>query len=398
MSTDGRPPTARWADTWTTALETAAGNPAVLAEGRAQLGTLGPLNVSAGLVTTKIPVPGVQARIRPVIDVLVLGTEAWDRIHDALAQDPALAAVLRTDRLPDALTDPARTAGIPLVPPATDLSFRCNCGAGPGICPHTAALGYALAQRLRTAPAVLFSLRGRAHKHLRRHLDGYDAAPTADQDGIPAEDAYRHWRDRPQRALPPPDSGIPPGEPLLDGDLQEPPAPAPSLTVLGALASDAARRAQALLQGDHSPPAEDPFTDAVRLLATAPGAPWAAEAAGRLGLAPGQLRRLSAAFEYGGPDGIQVTVHRLPADPEALARAEAAIQPFRPAQLSTLERDHNRLTDRGARVQLRLGPDGRWYPFTDWLGTWRPAPGPSPDPATAYKAARAALARQPGGV
>ncbi|MEV5511261.1 hypothetical protein [Streptomyces orinoci] len=407
MSTALRPATARWADIWTTAFKAAAGNPAVPAEGCALLGTLGPLNIGAGVVTTKIHVPGVQARIRPVIGVPVLGEEEWDRIYAALSQDPVLAAALRGERLPDVLTDPARTAGVPLMPSAAELSLRCNCGAESGICPHTAALGHAFAQRLRTAPAVLLSLRGRAHKHLRAHLaTGGVPAPSPapdlqpDPDGIPAEEAYRRWRNRPTGAAPPDDRAAPPGEPefcLLDGSLEEPPAPAPSLTVLSALADDAARRARALLRGEHRPPAGDSFTDAVRLLATSPGAPWAAEAAERLGLAPGQLRRLGTALEYGGLDGLQVTLHRLPADPDTLAQAEAAIQPLRPAPLSTLERDHNRVTDPGARVQLRLGPDGRWYPFTDWLGTWRPAPGPSPDPAMAYKAARQALSRQPGG-
>lgn len=72
------------------------------------------------------------------------------------------------------------------------------------------------------------------------------------------------------------------------------------------------------------------------------------------------------------------------------AAAEHTIQPLRPAPLEPLVHHDNQLTDPAAHLQLRLY-QGRWYPHTDWHGTWRPAPGHAPDPAAAYRAARRAL-------
>jgi hypothetical protein len=103
------------------------------------------------------------------------------------------------------------------------------------------------------------------------------------------------------------------------------------------------------------------------------------------------MRDLALAHEYGGAAGVEVALWPLAADAEVLAHAEAAIQPHRPARLASLVSQDNQLTDAAARIQLRLGSDGLWYPFTDWHGTWRPARGPSGDPAAAYKAARRTL-------
>jgi hypothetical protein len=38
-------------------------------------------------------------------------------------------------------------------------------------------------------------------------------------------------------------------------------------------------------------------------------------------------------------------------------------------------------------VQIRLGPDDRWYPFTSGQDRWWPAPGAAESPGAAYQAA-----------
>jgi hypothetical protein len=48
----------------------------------------------------------------------------------------------------------------------------------------------------------------------------------------------------------------------------------------------------------------------------------------------------------------------------------------------------NRWTVPGEGVQLRLGRDGRWWPYRDEAGQWVPAGEPDDDPATALAAAR----------
>ncbi|MFF5637183.1 hypothetical protein [Streptomyces sp. NPDC012825] len=177
--------------------------------------------------------------------------------------------------------------------------------------------------------------------------------------------------------------------PVLDAVTAEPPAPLPELAVLRALARDAARRAAALLQG-HVPEAHDTVTDIVRFTVGTGGA-HLETAAAHLGLTPLRMRHLTAAYHHGGPHGAAVCLSPRPADPAVLAGAEAAIRPLRPFADVPVERRHDRLTDPAAGVQLRHGPDGRWYPYADRHGTWQPVAGPHRDPARAYKAARLAL-------
>jgi len=52
------------------------------------------------------------------------------------------------------------------------------------------------------------------------------------------------------------------------------------------------------------------------------------------------------------------------------------------------------VTDTVRGVQIRYGPDGRWYPFTRSGQRWWPAPGASPRADAAFAAAtRARRAR-----
>ncbi|WP_053642728.1 MULTISPECIES: hypothetical protein [unclassified Streptomyces] len=176
--------------------------------------------------------------------------------------------------------------------------------------------------------------------------------------------------------------------PLLDAITAEPPAPLPDLAVLRALVRDAARRATALLQG-HVPEVHDTVADIVRFTVGA-GGEHGETAAAHLGLTPLLMRRLTAAYHHGGPHGAAACLSPRPADPAALAGAETAIRPLRPFPGTPVERRRDRLTDPPAGVQLRHGPDGRWYPYVDRDGTWQPVAGPHRDPVRAYRAARLA--------
>ena len=66
--------------------------------------------------------------------------------------------------------------------------------------------------------------------------------------------------------------------------------------------------------------------------------------------------------------------------------------------IGELVADQGTISDSGAGVQIRLGPDGRWYPFTSGRDRWWPAPGAAGSPGEAYQAAlRARSLRRAGG-
>ncbi|MBV9022761.1 MAG: hypothetical protein JO362_02875, partial [Streptomycetaceae bacterium] len=142
------------------------------------------------------------------------------------------------------------------------------------------------------------------------------------------------------------------------------------------------------------PPPHDPLTDTIRALATPTGFPRLPETADRTEHSEGKLRRLLIAYRHGGPGAVHAADQVLPADPGTMAAAVQAIASRR-AGLAELTVTANQITDAAAGIQIRLGPDDTWYPFTSSHQDWRPAPGASPDPATAYSTARRARQARP---
>ena len=153
-----------------------------------------------------------------------------------------------------------------------------------------------------------------------------------------------------------------------------PPGPVPDLAQLRLLVADAADRAAAMLTGAYpAAEADDPLVDAVRMLATSEGASHAAQAARLTGWPEEELRWLVLAYRHGGTGGIAVAIGELVAG-------------------------QGMVSDSGAGVQIRLGPDGRWYPFTSGRDRWWPAPGAARLPGEAYQAAlRTRSLRRAGG-
>lgn len=384
-----------WVDAWLTAFESAAADPVILRTGERLLNRadLGQVHINHGTAKTALTMPNAARSHRPCLTVSPLQSPEWERIYQAITASDEHAGVIAAGRLPDTVTSNADVIGI--APAPGDITFTCSCRPDPGICPHTAAVGYRVAQHVRANPGVLLTLRGGSMKVLRTMVRARNPtvpAPMPERTGIDAHHAFGRFKARPARPRPAPAQAsqtVP--APLLGTLRSGPPAPGPTVQALRLLARDAAARASALLAGRPLPAGDDPVQDAARLLADPAHRPYLEHAAEQLGLSILQLRDLALAHEYGGAANVEVARWPLAAEGEALACAEAAIQPHRPARLASLVSQDNRLTDAAARVQLRLGSDGRWYPFTDWHGTWRPVPGPSDNPATAYKAARRAL-------
>jgi hypothetical protein len=150
---------------------------------------------------------------------------------------------------------------------------------------------------------------------------------------------------------------------------------------LRVLAADAAARAWALAVGARTKPldasvGEDVARRAAAMLdvpedpgATAAGAGMA-PLARRAGLPSRVLLRRALAWRHGGPAGLDVLDHAWDPPAERLAPGRALLG-------GSVVARRNRVTA-GDR-QLRLGRDGRWYPFRRARGGWDPD-GPALEP------------------
>jgi hypothetical protein len=166
---------------------------------------------------------------------------------------------------------------------------------------------------------------------------------------------------------------------------QTPPG-VPDGELLELLAADAAGRATAMLAGSATQ-TQDPLVDAVRLLATAAGAPHAGAAARLTGIPEDDLRRLVLAYRHGGPGGVAAALAATPCGSEEMAAAVDEVRRRRTFAVGDLTGEPGAITDAGAGVRLRLGPDGRWYPFTFARKQWWPAIGANASAGAAYQAA-----------
>jgi hypothetical protein len=170
------------------------------------------------------------------------------------------------------------------------------------------------------------------------------------------------------------------------------PAPLPGPDQLAVLIHDAARRATAILGGAPDPRDEDPLSDAIRILAQAPGLGRQQAIASNAGLAEIEVRRRLLAFRHGGPPGVRAACEATMPSDDLLDHAFRQVADHVPA--ARLELGDGTITDPAAGVQVRYGADARWYPFTFSQQRWWPAPGATPQASAAYAAAmRAKRAR-----
>jgi hypothetical protein len=166
----------------------------------------------------------------------------------------------------------------------------------------------------------------------------------------------------------------------------ETPPGVPDKGLLELLAADAAGRATAMLAGS-TMQTEDPLVDAVRMLATASGTPHTTQAAQLTGIPEDDLRRLTLAYRHGGTAGVSAAHAATPCGTKEMAAAVDEVRRRRTFAVGELSVDAGTITDTGAGVRLRLGPDGRWYPFTLARKQWWPANGANASAGAAYQAA-----------
>ncbi|GAP49199.1 SWF or SNF family helicase [Streptomyces azureus] len=389
-----------WGQAWLKALEDTALDSAQLKTGRrlARAGAVGAVSVRPGRLTAV-----VQDRDRTAhrADVLLeeLSPGQWDRFLDMAAERAGHVAALLDREMPPHLVEDAAAAGVELLPGMGDLEPECGCGAWDH-CGHTAALCYQVARLLDQDPFVLLLMRGRDEATLLNDLQsrsGASAAERSGQEGVDAAEAYAAGDILPPLPpLPelPAEPGVPPSL-----DTETPPAPGIDPAALEFLAARTAVQAHRLLAGALRGPAEGHVAgtdlsvseDAVRLAAGEPGR----EVADRLAEGSGRGREgLAAAvraWRHGGTAALSVLDEEWKVEGETLARARAALESAWDAdERPELRARGNRWTVVGAPVQLRLGRDGRWWPYHRERGRWLPAGGAAQDPATALTSAELA--------
>ncbi|GGX00248.1 SWIM zinc finger family protein [Streptomyces lomondensis] len=384
-----------WGQAWLKALEDTALDSTQLKSGRrlARAGAVGAVSVRPGRLTAV-----VQDRDRTAhrADVLLaeLTPEQWDRLLDMAVERSGHVAALLDREMPPHLVEDAAAAGVELLPGLGDLEPECGCGAWDH-CGHTAALCYQVARLLDQDPFVLLLMRGRDEATLLGDLQSRSGASAADSSGPKGVDAAEAYAAGdilpPLPALPdlPEEPGLPPSL-----DTGTPPAAGIDPAALEFLAARTAVQARRLLAEALRGGCDAELTvaqDAVRLAAGDPGR----EVAGRLADGSGRGREgLAAAvraWRLGGSDALAVLDEEWRVQGEALARARAALESAWDAdERPELRARGNRWTVVGAPVQLRLGRDGRWWPYHREGGRWLPAGGAAQDPATALTSAELA--------
>ncbi|MFJ7045346.1 SWF or SNF family helicase [Streptomyces sp. NPDC101112] len=387
-----------WGRAWLKALEDAALDAGQLKEGRrlARAGAVGAVAVRPGRVTAVVQDRDGTAHRADVL-LQELSDEHWHRFLGMAAERSGHIAALLDREMPPHLVEDAATAGVDLLPGLGDLEAECDCGAWDH-CGHTAALCYQVARLLDQDPFVLLLMRGRAERALLDELQVRSAAPEAEgwsapespQEGLDAAEAYAAGDILPPLPEPP---GLP-AEPGLPPslDTEVPPGPGVDAGTLEFLAARTAQEAHRLLaealRDGHDQQAVEaeptPDQDAVRLAAGDPEPSVAARLAEGSGRGREGLVLAVRAWRYGGAAGLAVLDEEWPVPAEPLARARAALEAaWDDDERPRLRPAHNRWTVVGGSAQLRLGRDGRWWPYRRERGRWAPAGPAAHDPATA---------------
>ncbi|TXS48874.1 SWF or SNF family helicase [Streptomyces sp. t39] len=413
-----------WGQVWLGALEDSALDGEQLKRGRRQArsGAVGAVTVRPGRITAVVRDRDGTAYRGDVL-LPVLREEEWDRFLGVAVERSGHIAALLDHDMPPHLVEDAAAAGVELLPGIGDLEPECSCEAW-DLCPHTAALCYQVARLLDQDPFVLLLLRGRGERRLLDDLQSRSAARAAVPSGpaasggpepgssVRADEAFAASGILP--ALPdgpalPAGAGRPPAL-----DTGTPPAPGVDPEALEFLAQDAAARALALLARALAPAhAEQPLQaaltpdqDAVRLAAASPPPAVAARLAAATGRSRAGLELAARAWRHGGAAGLAVLETDFTPGGALLARATAALESAWDAPAGEAGRPRlraagaSRWTVVGEGLQLRLGPDGSWWPYRREGEVWAPAGPPSPDPATALDSASEPppeIATEPGG-
>lgn len=401
-----------WGRAWLKALEDTALDGRQLKEGRrfAREGLVGAVSVRPGRITAVVRERD-GSTYRSDVLLQELDEQDWDRFLDMAVERAGHIAALLDREMPPHLVEDAAAAGMDLLPRIGDLDPECSCEAWDH-CPHTAALCYQVARLLDQDPFVLLLMRGRGERRLLDELQERIASLAGEPDpadapeeraaggreapGVPAAQAYAEAGILPALPAPPELPDAPGAAPSLDTETD--PEPGVDPAALEMLATDSAARAHRMLADalapghEHRPPAAEPTVqqDAVRLAAEARPEPWIVK---RLAAGSGRPRAglpaAVAAWQYGGAAALAVLDEDRALDSDVLVRARARLAgAWEEDEAPRLRAERNRWTSADGGLQLRYGPDGRWYPYRKEDGQWFPAGPADDDPAAAWAEAR----------
>jgi uncharacterized Zn finger protein len=388
-----------WGKAWVDAIEQRARlDTNRLPRGRtyARTGAVGDLEIRPGRIVAAVQ-GSRPAPYKVTVRVRAYSESEWERTLRALASQVGHLAALLDGELPPGVADDLAAAGLDLLPVAGEVQPRCSCPDWADPCKHSAAVCYLVADSLDADPFQLFLLRGRHREALlaglrarraeaigRSAIVGADAkrqaAAAADPGrswptdaGIGAKHAWDRWAamqvgdvvpgevPRRQHQRPSiPAVPLPPSKPGRPTVLAVDPPAGGGVTAaaLETLATDAVQRAWEIAHGERSTglelsAGEDTARRAANLVGEAAGGDLAALAQAA-GMPAGELLRRALAWRDGGAPGLTVLLEDWEAPRDALATGRALL-----GAGATIRRNRVTLGER----QLRLGTDGRWYPY-----------------------------------
>ena len=188
-----------WAKRWTQTLEQFSIG-ARLSRGRsyARRGQVLSIDVQNGVVEAKVQ----GSRKRPYnVEISVRTIEAgdWERLRQALAEQPVIGASLMAGRMPENIEDTFKAVGLSMFPErGDDLETDCSCPDWSNPCKHIAAVYLLLGEEFDRDPFLIFRMRGMDREdllgeELRRSAQTIEGPPLAPEP-LP-EDPDVFWAD-----------------------------------------------------------------------------------------------------------------------------------------------------------------------------------------------------------
>ncbi|MCD0442346.1 hypothetical protein LO763_01730 [Glycomyces sp. A-F 0318] len=310
---------------------------------------------------------------------------AWDLMIGPLGYGPDV----EEGRFSRDLLECAAETGCPVVPETGEVEADCDCPDPQRTCKHIIAVLAVLVEEADRSGAVLLRLRGVEAADATSAPDDPEAGRT-----LWASHVYEHGPTAAEAFArecgPLPEPPPLPAEPVLPCFHENDYDPGRFTTDLDADSLDlqaavAANLAWAALdgaeQGRVHPRPDNLPADAARVAFGVPEEeiPLLARIAG---CTPVELDDRALAWLYGGEPGISALDDQFQPDPETRQAADEALK----ARFGNVTRRRNRWTITAEARQLRLGRDGRWYPYTKEEGHWLPDGPPVEDPVAAATA------------
>ena len=150
-----------WAKRWMDTLEQ-FNIGARLNRGRsyARRGQVVSINIRNGIVEAEVQ--GSRKRAYDVaISVKTIDANDWERLRQAFAEQPVIAASLLAGRMPENIEDTFKAVGLSLFPErGDDLETDCSCPDWANLCKHVAAVYLLLGEEFDRDPFLIFRMRG----------------------------------------------------------------------------------------------------------------------------------------------------------------------------------------------------------------------------------------------